>query len=193
MSLTESTTRSAATSELPSAGAYQVDPVHTHVGFAVKHFGLSRTRGEFTGVAGTVVIDEDATSSSVEVEIDATSIDTGDENRDAHVRSADFLDVETYPTLAFRSTGLEQQGEEWVLHGELTIRDTTRPVDLAVEFEGETVDPYGNARIAFTASTKVDRTDFGVSWSQTLDTGGLVVGKQVSITIDVEAIRPAGD
>ncbi len=189
MSITETTTRTG--TDLPTAGAYTIDASHTHVGFAVKHFGLSKTRGEFGTVSGTVAIAEDVTASSVEVQIDAASFSTGDDTRDGHVRSADFLDVETFPTLAFRSTALENHGGDWKLTGDLTVKDVTRPVVLDVEFDGETVDPYGNDRVAFSASTRIDRTEFGVTWNQALETGGLVVGKAVAITLDVEAIRPA--
>jgi len=189
MSITETTTRT--DTGLPSAGSYAIDASHTNVGFAVKHFGLSKTRGEFGTVSGTVTIAEDITASSVEVEIDAASFGTGDDTRDGHVRSADFLDVETFGTLTFRSTGLANDGGDWKLTGDLTVKDVTRPVVLDVEFDGETVDPYGNDRVAFSATTKIDRTEFGVTWNQALDTGGLVVGKAVAITLDVEAIRPA--
>lgn len=189
MSMTETTDRSIG-SDMPAAGTYEIDPAHTYVGFAVKHFGLSRTRGEFATLSGTVTIAQDITASRTEVEIVAASFATGDEARDAHVRSADFLDVEKFSQLTFRSERLEQRDGAWVLHGDLTVKDTTRTVELAVEFEGETVDPYGNARIAFSASTRIDRTDFGLTWNQALETGGLVVGKRVDITLEVEAIRP---
>jgi len=186
-----STTESLTTNVLPSTGTYAIDPVHTHVGFVVKHFGVGKSRGEFAALTGSVVIAEDTASSSTEVEIDVTSFTTGDKGRDGHVLSADFLDAEQFPTMVFRSTELSERDGEWVLIGDLTVRDVTRPVELAVEFEGQTVDPYGNDRIAFSASTKIDRTDFGVSFSQTMDNGGLIVGNKVSVSLDIEATRPA--
>jgi len=177
-------------SDLPAAGTYDIDLSHTHAGFAVKHFGLSKVRGEFKDLAGTITIAEEPEDSSVEVTIQAASFDSRDDGRDAHIRSADFLDAETFPTLTFRSTGVRQVGEDWVVTGDLTIRDVTRSVELETEFDGALDDPYGLQRIAFSAETEIDRTDFGLTWNQTLETGGLVVGKRVKITLEVEAVRP---
>jgi len=177
-------------SDLPAAGTYDIDLSHTHAGFAVKHFGLSKVRGEFRDLAGTITIAEEPEESSVAVTIQAASFDSRDEGRDTHIRSGDFLDVEAFPTLAFRSTQVRQVGEDWVVTGDLTIRDVTRSVELQTEFDGAIDDPYGLDRIAFSAETEIDRTDFGLTWSQTLETGGLVVGKKVKISLDVEAVRP---
>lgn len=178
-------------SDLPAPGTYNIDTGHSHVGFAVKHFGLSKVKGEFQKFDGTVTIAEDPTQSSVQVEIDADSFNTRDGQRDGHVKSADFLDVENHPTLTFRSTGVRADGDDWVVSGELTVKGTTRPVELRTEYEGSVRDPYGMDRIAFSASTEIDREDFGLTWNQTLDTGGLVVGKKVKIDLEVEAVRPA--
>ncbi|MFZ4433872.1 MAG: YceI family protein [Microthrixaceae bacterium] len=174
----------------PTPGTYSLDPSHSHVGFAVKHFGLSRVRGEFTSFEGTVTIAEDPTQSTVAVTIQSDSFDSRDEGRDAHVRSADFLDVESHPTLTFTSTSVRPDGDDWIVTGDLTVRGTSRSVDLRTTFDGEIDDPYGMGRIAFAASTRIDRTDFGLTWNQALETGGLVVGKQVDITLEVEAVRP---
>ncbi len=176
---------------VPSAGRYTIDPVHTQAGFAVKHFGLAKVRGRFAAVSGSVTVADTPEESATEVEIDAASFTSGDEQRDGHVRSADFLDVEGFPTIGFRSTEVRRDGDDWVLVGELRIKDVTRPVELELEFEGETLDPYGNIRIAFSASTRIDRMEFGISWNQALETGGLVVAKRVDISLDVEAVRPS--
>jgi polyisoprenoid-binding protein YceI len=178
-------------SDLPPPGTYSIDTSHSYVGFAVKHFGLSRVKGEFQKFDGTITIAEDPTRSSVEVTIDAASFNSRDEQRDAHVRSADFLDVERYPELTFRSTGVRPAGDRWVVAGDLTIHGVTRTVELDTEFEGAIDDPFGMERIAFSAVTEIDRTDFGLTWNQALETGGLIVGKNVKITIEVEAVRPA--
>lgn len=177
-------------SDLPAAGTYDIDLSHTHAGFAVKHFGLSKVRGEFTDLAGTITIAEEPEESKVDVVIQTASFDSRDQGRDDHIRSADFLDAGTFPTLTFRSTGVRQLGEEWIVTGDLTIRDVTRSVELETEFDGAIEDPYGLERIAFSAETEIDRTDFGLTWNQTLETGGLVVGKKVKISLEVEAVRP---
>lgn len=179
-------------STTPPPGTYVIDLSHTHAGFAVKHFGLSKVKGEFSQVEGTVVIAEDPTASSVTATIDATSFNTRDGNRDAHVKSADFLDVEQFPTITFASTGVRAAGDDWVVTGDLTIKGVTRSVELATEFEGAITDPYGLQRIAFSASTEIDRTDFGLDFNAVVETGGLVVGKNVKITLEVEAIIPQG-
>lgn len=177
-------------SDLPAAGIYNIDASHSHVGFAVKHFGLSKVRGEFREVEGAITIADPAEESSVSVTIPAESFNSRDEGRDAHIRSADFLDVEQYPNLTFVSTGLRQEGEEWVVTGDLTIHGVTRSVELQTEFEGAIDDPFGMERIAFSAETDIDRTEFGLTWSQTLETGSLVVGKKVKVTLEIEAVRP---
>lgn len=177
-------------SDLPAAGTYDIDASHTHVGFAVKHFGLSKVRGEFQKVEGKVTIGEDPTDSKVEVTIAADSFNSRDEGRDAHIRSADFLDVEQFPTLSFTSTGVRQEGEDWVVTGDLTIHGVTKSVELETEFEGALDDPFGFERIAFSAQTEIDRTEFGLTWNQALETGNLVVGKKVRVNLEVEATRP---
>ena len=179
-------------SATPPAGSYVIDLSHTHAGFAVKHFGLSKVKGEFTEVEGTVVIAEEPTASVVTATINAASFNSRDEGRDAHVRSADFLDVENFPTITFTSTNVKPDGDDWVVSGDLTIKGVTRSVELATEFDGAITDPYGVQRIAFSASTEIDRTDFGLDFNAALETGGLIVGKHVKITLEVEAIIPQG-
>lgn len=177
-------------STTPPPGNYVIDLSHTHAGFAVKHFGLSKVKGEFTEVEGTIAIAEDPTASVVNATIHAASFNSRDEGRDAHVKSADFLDVDNFPTLTFTSTNVKPDGDDWVVTGDLTIKGVTRSVDLATEFEGAITDPYGLQRIAFSASTEIDRTDFGLDFNAALETGGLIVGKNVKITLEVEAIVP---
>ena len=177
---------------LPAPGTYSIDASHSYVGFAVKHFGLSKVKGEFQKFDGTIDVSDPATASSVEVTIQADSFSSRDEQRDGHVRGADFLDVESFPTLTFRSTGVRQDGDGWVVTGDLTIHGETRSVELETALEGAIDDPYGMERIAFSAETEIDRTDFGLTWNQALETGGLVVGKKVRINLEVEAVRPQG-
>ena len=178
------------TTNLPAAGTYSIDTGHSYVGFAVKHFGLSKVKGEFQKYEGTVVIGDPVTDSSVEVTIQADSFNSRDDQRDAHVRSADFLDTDNFPTVVFRSTGVRPAGDARVVTGDLTVHGRTHGVELATEFEGAIDDPFGMERIAFSAETEIDRTDFGLTWNQALETGGLVVGKKVKVTLEVEAVRP---
>ena len=178
--------------ELPAPGEWTIDPSHSAVTFSSRHLGVGKVRGRFKALEGTLRIGERPQDSEVEVRIDAASIDTGTEQRDDHLRSPDFLDVERYPHLTYRSTALERTGEDgFVLQGELTIRDVTRPVDLEVTYDGAGHDPWGGTRTAFTARAEIDREDFGITWNQVLETGGFLVGRKVRIEIEVEAARAA--
>lgn len=179
-------------STLPSPGTYAIDLSHTHAGFAVKHFGLAKVRGEFTEVEGSIVIAEDPTASSVTATIATASFNSRDDGRDAHVKGPDFLDVDQFPSITFSSTSVKADGDDWIVEGDLTIKGVTRSVQLATEFEGGLTDPYGMNRIAFSASTEIDRTDFGLDFNAVVETGGLVVGKNVKISLEVEAVVPAG-
>lgn len=189
---TLTTTRSQSGAEVPAAGRYDIDPSHSSVSFTVRHLGLSKVKGGFGDFSGTIEVADDPTASSVEVSIDAASFTTGNDDRDGHVKSGDFLDVETFPHLTFRSTGVRQNGDDWVVDGELTVRDVTRAVALDVEFEGSGQDPWGGTRIAFVASTEIDRDEFGITWNQALETGGVLVGKKVKIELDVQAVAQEG-
>ena len=175
--------------DLPEAGTYALDPSHTSVEFIARHLMISKVRGVFTDVSGEIHVDEVPERSSAEVAIAAASVQSGDDRRDAHLRSPDFFDVERFPQITFRSTNVEAAGDEWLLHGDLTVRDVTRPVVLHVEFEGATATPWGEDRIGFSAWTELDREDFGLTWNQTLETGGVLVGKKVRIELGVEAVR----
>jgi polyisoprenoid-binding protein YceI len=169
---------------------WQLDPAHTAVEFEAKHLMISKVRGRFATVSGTLVLDEtDLARSEVAVEIDAASIDSRQPQRDAHLRSADFLEVERYPTLTFRGTRIERGPTGFRLSGDLTIRDVTREVALEVEEEGRVRDPEGNERIVFRATTAIDRREFGLTWNLALEAGGVLVGNEVKIFLEVQAVR----
>jgi len=175
--------------EYPAVGTYQIDATHSHVGFSVRHMAVAKVRGTFEQYAGTLELAENPVDSKISVTIEATSIDTGDENRDGHVRTGDFLDVENHPTWTFVSTAIRPESPtSWKVDGDLTIRGVTRPVTLDAELEGVVQDPYGNHRVGFSAHTHIDRNDFGVAFGAVLEAGGLVVGHKVDIQLDVEAV-----
>ncbi|MDP9278071.1 MAG: YceI family protein [Gemmatimonadota bacterium] len=171
---------------------WKLDPSHTLVEFSAKHLMITTVKGRITDVEGTIVSDEkDLGNSSVEATLKAVSIDTRTDQRDQHLRSADFLNAELFPEIKFRSTRIEGDKEKFKLTGDLTIRDVTRPITLEVQFEGRTRDPWGGDRVGFSASGKIDRRDFGLTWNQALEAGGVVVGNDVKINIEVEAIKVA--
>jgi polyisoprenoid-binding protein YceI len=176
-----------------SATAWKIDSTHTHVEFAVKHLMISTVKGRFAEVEGEVVIDEaNPTNSRVEARIAAASIDTREAQRDAHLRSADFLDAENYPYLTFASRRVEARGDgEFTAYGDLTIRGVTRPVALQGEYLGTTRSPFGFQVSGFSARTTINRKDFGLNWNAALETGGVLVGDEVKISLEVEAIHQA--
>ncbi len=171
---------------------WQIDPAHSTVGFSIRHMTVSNVRGVFRKVSGTVRADDtDLSRSTLEATIDAASIDTGDAKRDEHLRSPDFLDVGRYPTITFRSTRIAPAGEgRWKVSGDLTLHGVTRPVVLDVEGPTPPIKgARGDTRAGGSATTRLDRRDFGIVWSKSLDGGGLVVGNEVSITIDAEGVK----
>jgi polyisoprenoid-binding protein YceI len=177
-----------------STTTWNLDPVHSVAEFKVKHMMISNVKGQFPKVTGTLTLDEsDLMKSQVEATIEAASIETRDPQRNAHLKSADFLDVEKFPTLSFKSTGMRRVGEgELAVEGDLTIHGVARKVVFSVE--GPTPpakDPWGNARIAVSATTKISRKDFGLTWNATLETGGILVGDEVTITLDVQFVKAA--
>jgi polyisoprenoid-binding protein YceI len=183
-------TRSVNGVDAPLPGTYILDTSHTHIGFAARHLMVSKVRGRFTAFSGTITVAEDPAESTVDVAIEAGSIDTRDEQRDGHLRSPDFLDVEKHPELTFHSTTVKSMGgDRWIVEGDLTVREATRPVQLEVTFEGATGDPWGNTRIGLSAKGELDREDFGLTWNVALETGGVLVGKRVVLEIEAEAIR----
>jgi polyisoprenoid-binding protein YceI len=172
---------------------WTIDASHSNVEFAVKHMMFTTVKGSFEGVTGTITLDEqNVANSSVQVEIDASTITTRDQKRDAHLRSADFFDVETYPTITFTSTRVEPDGDDLRITGDLTMHGVTREVVLDAEFSGRGMSPFGFEVIGYEAKTKVNREDFGLTWNAALETGGVLVGNEIKITIDIEAI-PASD
>jgi polyisoprenoid-binding protein YceI len=175
--------------DIPAAGAYAIDPAHTSVEFVGRHLMITKVRGRFPDVSGTITIDDDPERSHVEVEIGVASIDTGNTDRDNHLRSVDFFDVDTYPTMSFRSTKVEASSSgTWLVTGDLTVRDVTRAVTLQVDFDGAGGSPFGDERISFSAATEVDREDWGLTWNVALETGGVLVGKKVRIELNVQAV-----
>jgi polyisoprenoid-binding protein YceI len=174
-----------------SAKSYTIDPAHATAGFKVRHLMVANVRGEFSSVTGTVIIDaENPANSRVEAKIDATTIHTRDAQRDAHLKSADFLDVEKYPAITFVSKKVAGADGDWKLTGDLTIHGVTREVVLDVEGpEPEVKDPWGNVKSGVTASTKINRKDFGLVWNVALETGGVLVGDEVQIHIEAELAR----
>jgi len=171
---------------------WNIDPVHSTAEFKVKHMMISNVKGQFSKVKGVLTHDEfDLANSRVEASIEAASIETRDAQRDAHLQSADFLDAEKFPTLSFKSTGINVVGDgELSVEGDLTIRGVTRKVVFAVEGPTPpTKDPWGNTRIAASATTKINRKDFGLTWNAALETGGILVGDEVTITLDVEFVK----
>jgi polyisoprenoid-binding protein YceI len=175
----------------PSVTAWSVDPTHTNVEFSVRHLMIATVKGRFADVSGTVTTDDaDPRNGSVDITIGVSSVDTREERRDAHLRSADFFDAEKFPAMTFRSTRIEPGSDgALTLIGELTIRGVTKEVALAVASEGRAKDPWGGERAGFTATGKVKRGDFGLTWNQALETGGVVVGDEVKISLDVELLR----
>ncbi|HTT52390.1 MAG TPA: YceI family protein [Streptosporangiaceae bacterium] len=173
------------------AGTWDIDPVHSEVGFSARHMMVSKVRGKFGKFSGQIVTGADLLQSSVTAEIDLSSINTGQEQRDAHIRSADFFEVETYPTMTYRSTGLRAEGDHYVLDGELTLKGVTRPVPLALELNGFGPDPYGGTRAGFTATGEINRRDFHVDFHAAMETGGVVVSDKIALHLEIEAVLKA--
>ena len=173
--------------ELPPAGTYALDVTHTAVEFSARHM-LTKTRGRFTEFSGTIEVGDTPEESSVQVEIQAASVQTNMDKRDEHLKSGDFLEVEKYPTLTFTSTGVRHTGGAgFELDGDLTIKDVTRPVTLTGEYEGWGPDMQGNAMFSATAKAAIDREDWDITWNMVVETGGLLVSKKVELEFDVEA------
>jgi polyisoprenoid-binding protein YceI len=173
-------------------GTWDIDRAHSEVGFSVRHAMVATVRGGFNDFAGTITVGEDLTNSSVEVTIDPSTIVTGNPDRDNHLRSADFFDVETYPRIAFKSTRVEPAGEgRFRVVGDLSIRNVTREVELDVEFNGTSVDPYGKVRGGLEATTTISRKDWGLVWNVALEAGGVLVGDKIKITLGVAAVKRA--
>jgi polyisoprenoid-binding protein YceI len=175
--------------EVPVAGTWSVDPGHSEVGFVGRHLGLAKTRGRFTGVDGTVHVADDPTASTIEVIIDMASVESGLTNRDDHLRSASWFDVDNHPTAQFHSTAITMDGNGGTVTGDLTVKGITRTVELDVEFLGHARDPWGNDRAAFSASATINREDWGITNDMTLDSGRLLVSKRIQLQLELELIR----
>ena len=174
---------------------WQIDPAHTHVEFAVKHLMISTVRGRFSDVAGTVMVpDDDFSRAQVEATIGVASIDTHETQRDGHLKSPDFFDAGTYPAMTFRSRRVEPSSRatnQYRVVGDLTLHGVTKEIALEATFEGQAADPYGNHRVGFSATGKINRKDFGLGWNQLLETGGVVVGDEVKLSIDAQFVAKA--
>jgi len=174
---------------IPVAGIYEIDAPHTSVEFVGRHLMITKVRGRFNDVRGQITIGEEPEKSHVEVEIAVASLSSGNDDRDGHLKSADFFDVDHYPTITFASTAVTPLLDNtWALVGDLTVRGTTRPITLKVDFDGGGISPMGDERVGFSAATDINREDFGLAWNMALETGGLLVGKTVRIELAVQAI-----
>lgn len=175
---------------IPALGTFTIDPQHSNVGFVATHMMFTKVRGHFADVSGTVTLADDPAESVVEVSIRTGSVATGADDRDAHLRSGDFFDADTYPEMAFRSTSVRHvAGPEFVVTGDLTIRDTTKAVELGVTFEGAGTNPWGVEVAGASARAEINREDWGLTWNAALETGGVLVGKKVILEIEVQAAR----
>jgi polyisoprenoid-binding protein YceI len=178
----------------PDTGTWTFDTAHSSIEFVVRHLMMAKVRGSFTDFSGTIEIGDSLDSSSVEVEIQVASVSTRDAQRDGHLTSADFFDVEQYPTIDFRSTAVRDQGgsgNRYAVDGELTLLGTTKPVTLDLEYQGTARDPWGNDKAVFSAQAEIDREEWGLTWNQALEAGGVLVGRKAKIEIEVEATKPA--
>lgn len=185
------------TTQTPAGtSVWTLDPGHTLAEFSAKHMMITTVKGRIADVTGTIVVDEaNPDRSTVEAELDAASLDTRSEQRDTHLRSGDFLDVETFPKITFRSKRVEgayaREGDRFKLVGDLTIRGTTREVVLDVTYEGRGKDPWGGERVSFSAETRIDRREFGLQWNVALEAGGVLVSNEIRITIEAQAVKQA--
>jgi polyisoprenoid-binding protein YceI len=170
-------------------GEYALDPTHTRLGFSTRHAMVTTVRGAFTDFSGEAVVDtENPAASKVQVTIKSASIDTGVADRDGHLRSPDFFDVETYPEITFSSTDVTRDGDDWTITGDLTIKDVTKPISLEFESTGSAKDPFGNTRIGFEGKAVLNRKEWGLTWNAALETGGFLVGDEVKVGFSVQAI-----
>ena len=178
--------------QAPAKTSWKLDPSHTTVEFSAKHLMITTVKGRISDVEGTIQIDErNPAKSSVEAVLKAASLDTRSEQRDAHLKSADFLDAEKFPVISFKSKRIEGSKEEFKLTGDLTIHGTTKEITLDVTFEGQQKDPWGGERVGFSATGKIDRREFGLTWNQVLEAGGVTVSNDIKINIEAQATKEA--
>jgi polyisoprenoid-binding protein YceI len=170
-------------------GIWNIDASHSRVGFVARHLMIAKVRGSFSAFSGAITIADDIEKSKVEATVELKSVSTGDANRDGHLLSADFFNIEANPTMSFVSTGLDVDGDDGKLKGDLTIAGKTHSVTFDVEFEGVSGDPWGGTRVGFSATTEINRKDWGIDFNMVLETGGVVIGEKVKIELDVEAVK----
>ncbi|MFB3044329.1 MAG: YceI family protein [Acidimicrobiia bacterium] len=175
---------------LPTSGTWVIDPAHTSIEFVARHLMVTKVRGRFTDFSGTIEIADEPTESRVEIEVNLASVYTATPDRDNHLKSADFFDVENHPTMKFVSTSIVEKGDGYSMTGDLTVRGVTHPLTLDVEYLGVMTDPYGNDKAAFSASGEVTRADWGLTWNAPLEAGGMLVSKTAQIEIEAQAARP---
>ncbi len=174
------------------AGTWDIDPVHSHVGFVARHLMVSKVRGQFGKFEGQIVTGTNPLESSAVATIDTTSLDTNNAQRDGDVKGENFLDVANYPTMTYKSTSVRRDGDDYVVTGDLTVRGVTHPVDLRVEVNGFGPDPYGGTRAGFSASGEINRAEYGITTNMALPTGGVVVSEKIQLTLEVEAVLKTG-
>jgi polyisoprenoid-binding protein YceI len=181
------------TSTIPGyvTGTWNADTTHSEVGFSVRHMMVSKVRGKFNAYEATIVTAADPTQSSVTATIQLDSIDTGNEGRDTHIKSADFFNTDVHAVMTYQSTSVTPKGDDWLVDGNLTLHGVTKPVQLKVELNGFTGDPFGGTRAGFSATTEINRGDFGIEFNMPMDGGGVVVGDKISIAIEIEAVLAA--
>lgn len=173
------------------AGTWVIDPTHSEVGFSVRHLMISKVKGKFERFTATFTTGENPLDSKVEATAEVASVNTNEPNRDGHLRTGDFFEAEKYPEIHFVSTAVRPNGDDFLVDGELTIKDVTKPVTFEVEFGGFGSDPYGNYKAGLTAKATIDRTDFGLTYNAALETGGVLIGEKVTITLDLQAAHQA--
>lgn len=179
---------SSTTVALP-AGTWTIDPTHTRIGFVARHMMVTKVRGEFRDYTAEIHVAENPLESTLTAEVQMASIDTGNADRDGHLRTNDFFDIEQYPTMRLVATGFEAAGEGYVMHADLTIKGITKHVDFDLELDGVGQDPWGGTRAGFAATTTINRKDWGIEWNAPLETGGVLVGEKVQIELDVQLVR----
>ena len=189
---TQDLTRNVDGAAVPAAGTWVIDGSHTSAEFVARHLMVAKVRGGFGSVTGTIEVAEDPAASRVEVAIDTGSVSTADADRDGHIKSPDFFDVENHPEMKFVSTTVRPNGSSWVLVGDLTIKDITKPVTLEFDFVGLATDPWGNQKAAFSAATTINREDWDLNWNVALEAGGVLVSKKVNIEIEMQAVPATG-
>jgi polyisoprenoid-binding protein YceI len=188
MSLSTSSTSDQTGAGIP-AGTWSVDPTHTRIGFVARHMMVTKVRGSFGDYSADVTIGDDPLASSLSATVQMASIDTGNADRDGHLRTNDFFDIEQHPTMSLRSTRFEADGEAYRMHADLTIKGVTRPVVFDLELDGVGQDPWGGTRAGFSATTTINRKDWGIEWNAPLETGGVLVGEKVQIELDVQLVK----